>query len=365
MKVVQLLSQATGGPNDHAVDVATELAARGHDVLVLMADGPAARRAEAAGLRRRTTMARSPGGVAGMRETVRALRRERPDVVHCQDRRAGLLGRLAGRALHVPRTVYTLHGVPDSLSSLVAGNLPVAPARRGDALRYLRAERMLAAASGGPVVVPSAALAEYAMSRIGLPAGQVHVVPNGVDPERFQPGDRRPAGRVLRVAWLGAVVPTKGLEVLVRAMAATPGVELMLAGTGELEDHLRALAGRLGVGDRTQWLGWVDDPAPLLGTVDALVLPSLAENLPLSVLQAMSAGAPCVVTRVGGVPEMVTDNVDGLLVPPGDADALAGALQRLRDDPGLRERLGRQARCTVLHRFTLTGSVDQLLEVYR
>lgn len=365
MKVVQLLSHATGGPTDHAVDVATELARRGHDVLVLMEDGPPARRAEAAGLRRQALGARSARDVAGMRTTVRLLRDERPDVVHCQDRRAGLVGRLAGRALRVPRTVYTLHGVPDSLSGLVAGNLQVAPPRRGDALRYLRAEQALAAAGAGPVVVPSAALADYAVRQVGLPSRQVHHVPNGVDADRFHPGKRRPTTAVLRVAWLGAVVPTKGLEVLLRAAAGTARVELLLAGTGELEGELRALTCRLGIADRTTWLGWVDDPAVLLGTTDALVLPSLAENLPLSVLQAMSAEAACVVTRVGGLPEMITDDVNGLLVPPGDIGALAGALRRLRDDVVLRERLGRCARRTVLDRFTLARSVDRLLEVYR
>ncbi len=116
--------------------------------------------------------------------------------------------------------------------------------------------------------------------------------------------------------------------------------------------------------DRVTWLGLVDDPAPLLAEADVLALPSGAENLPLVVLQAMSSGAAVVASRVGGIPEAVRSDVDGLLVRPGDPAGLAAALRRLAADPALRDRLGAAARAAAVERFSVGTMTDRLLEVY-
>lgn len=365
MKVVQLLTQSSGGPCDHAVDVAVELSGRGHDVLMVLPDGPAADRSDALGLRRVAVTPRHKRDLRGALDLAGLMHDERPDVVHCQDRRAGLVGRLLSRRRG--GVVYTLHGVPDSLSALVRGNLQVAERRPRDRPAYLWAERALAL-RGAPVVVPSRALADYVVEHVGVPERQVHVVRNGVDPVRFAPGLRdEGSSSAVEVLWIGAVVPTKRVDVLIDALVALDvgaPVSLALAGTGELEPELRARAERSGVADRVRWLGWVAEPAALLATAEVVCLPSAAENLPLVLLQAMASGAAVVASAVGGVPELVDHGRTGLLVPPGDVAALATALRDLAEHPERRRAMGVAARAAVLDGWTTAACVDSLLDVY-
>jgi glycosyltransferase involved in cell wall biosynthesis len=356
VKVVQFLTQGTGGPADHVADVAPLLAARGHDVTVVMPESVAAQRIEAAGVRRVAVGVRHKTDVAGATALVSLLRRERPDVVHCQDRRAGLFGRLAGRAAGVRGLVYTLHGVPESLGPLVPGNLVAATPRRRDRFYYLTLERWLA--RSGRVVVPSEALARYVVDHVRVPAARVDVVRNGVDVARFTPGPGS-GGASLRVVWLGLMVPVKRLDVLLAALRSVDGVTAVLAGDGPLRASVESGARGLDV----ELPGFVADPAPLLAGADAFVLPSAAENCPLALLQAMACGLPVVASRVGGIPEVVTDGVDGLLVPPGEPEPLAAALTSLRDK-ALRARLGAAARARAERDLDLGTCVTGLEAAY-
>ncbi|MDQ1710981.1 MAG: hypothetical protein QOE45_431 [Frankiaceae bacterium] len=326
MRVALLLTQGGGGPADHVADVAPALVARGHEVVVLMPDGAAALRIEAAGVRRLALSLTSARDVRGVASLASLLRRLRPDVLHAHDRRAGLYGRLLGRALHVPRLVYTLHGVPDGLSYLVAGNAAAARERPLDRLRYLSFERRLSSWSGAVVVTPSNATAEYLRRCVRLPADRVRVVPNGIDAKAYAVPSRDPLPR-RRVLWLGLMDRVKRVDVLLDALAECPDVDAVLAGDGPLRASLEARAA--GLGDRVTFAGFVADPRGLLAACDTFVLPSAAENAPLALLRAMAAGLAPVATRVGGVPEVVRDEVDGLLVPPGDPAALAAALRSL------------------------------------
>jgi glycosyltransferase involved in cell wall biosynthesis len=335
VRVWHLLTQPSGGPADHVADVAPVLAALGHEVTVVMPSGAAASRVEAAGVRRLPLSVASKTDVSGALRFAALLRRERPDVLHCQDRRAGLVGRLAARGAGVP-VVFTLHGAPDGLSYLVRGNLRAAPERRRDRLYYLHAERWLAR-TGGLVVAPSEAIAEYLRRHVRLPAGQVRVVPNGVDLGRFSPAGHTGGAGVL---WLGLMGAVKRLDVLLDALASYGG-PAVLAGDGPLRAEVAARAA--GLGGRVTLPGFVADPVPLLAAADAFVLCSAAENMPLSLLQAMACGLPVVATRVGGVPEVVRDGVEGLLVPPGDAAALAAALASVTPSMGVAARARAEA----------------------
>lgn len=331
MRVWHLLTQPSGGPADHVADVAPVLASLGHDVTVVMPSGAAATRVTAAGVRHLPLSVASKSDVRGAAGFAALLRRERPDVLHCQDRRAGLVGRVAARAARVP-VVFTLHGAPDGLSYLVRGNLRAAPERSRDRLYYLHAERWLARLGGGLIVSPSEAIAEYLRRHVGVPTAQVRVVPNGVDLARFSPGGPGGAG----VLWLGLMGEVKRLDVLLSALALAPDVRAVLAGDGPLRPTVAARAAELG--GRVSLPGFVADPVGVLRAADAFVLCSAAENLPLSLLQAMACGLPVVATRVGGIPEVVRDGVDGLLVPPGDPAALAAALTSVTPAMGVSAR---------------------------
>jgi glycosyltransferase involved in cell wall biosynthesis len=127
------------------------------------------------------------------------------------------------------------------------------------------------------------------------------------------------------------------------AMAAEPRLRFVSVGQGPLEDELRRSLATLALGDRFTMLGYHDDPAAVVVGADVFTLSSRHEGLPIALLEAMALGVPPVVTAVGGNAEVVTDAVDGVLVPPGDPDALAAAYVELARDPAARARLGAAA----------------------
>jgi glycosyltransferase involved in cell wall biosynthesis len=126
-----------------------------------------------------------------------------------------------------------------------------------------------------------------------------------------------------------------------------------------------AEATALGIRDRVHLLGYRDDAHRWLGTMNVFTLPSLSEGLPLSLLEAMAAGIPTVVTEVGGMPEVVQDGHTGLIVPPGDPQALAKKLLFLLDNPTVAADLGAAGRNWVSERFSLDRMVTDYLVLYR
>ncbi|WP_051551257.1 glycosyltransferase family 4 protein [Nocardioides sp. URHA0020] len=365
-RIVQVTTQTVGGPVEHAVDVAIGLAARGHDSHVV---GPRTSRTEeasGAGVTWHDVPMVSKRDLRGGLASARLLRALRPDVVHLQDRRAGWLGRAIAPVLRGREgstgVVYTLHGVADGLSDLVAGNARAAQRRRRDGWYYLTGERAITRWGGGRVVVPSRAVAAYAVDHVGLRPEIVDVVPNGVAAAHHE-APRVATGDPVAI-WVGVLAPVKRVDLLLDAVAAAPGLRLLVAGDGPLRDEVGRRAAEPDLAGRVELAGWVDDPSGLLARADVYVLTSDAENCPLSLLEAMAAGLPVVATTVGGVPEVVRDGVDGLLCPAGDAAALAAALRRLSADPHLRARLGASARQRVLDSYTLDHCLDGLLASY-
>lgn len=183
----------------------------------------------------------------------------------------------------------------------------------------------------------------------GVPAGRVHVVPSGVPDGPF---DADPGADPLddparpRVLFLGRLHRQKGVDVLVRAIATLPGARLVLAGDGPDRAALRRLAERCGIAGRVRFLGFVPRPQvpALLRHADVLALPSRYEELGTAVLEGLRAGVPVVASDTGGIPSILTDGVDGLLVPPGRPEALAAALHRVLSDAALARRLAERGR---------------------
>jgi rhamnosyl/mannosyltransferase len=150
-----------------------------------------------------------------------------------------------------------------------------------------------------------------------------------------------------------------------RVLAACPGARCTLVGDGPRRHELEALAERLGLGDRVTFVGSVADPLALLQTGDLFVLPSVAaEGAPMALLEALALGTPTVATRAGGIPEVVDDGRTGLLVPPGDPAALAGAMLRVLGDAALASRLSRAGREDARTRFAASSTTARLETLY-
>jgi glycosyltransferase involved in cell wall biosynthesis len=212
---------------------------------------------------------------------------------------------------------------------------------------------------------PSRFMAEVAQ-QAGIPARKILVVPNPAP--AFRPGETPPAGKPPLVLFLGRLYPEKGAETLLRAFARLrSGVaNLTIAGEGPERARLEALNTSLGVA--AAFPGFVDgsEKTRLLGRAAVVVFPSRwYENGPMTILEAFAAEKAVIASAIGGIPEMVRDGVNGLLVPPGDVKALAKALARLVADPALRAHLGRAARETAAREFSPEAYADRLEQIYR
>ncbi len=217
------------------------------------------------------------------------------------------------------------------------------------------------------------------------PAARVEVLPNAVAvpnaaavpeatalPDAGTARDSRtapPAEGDRTLLFLGDVSAAKGVLDLIRAVSRIAGrfpqLKLVCAGRGAI-DEARDLARRLGVADRLLCPGWLDPERKraALAAASAFILPSYAEGMPIALLEAMSFGLPVIASRVGGIPQVVEDGANGLLVEPGDVEGLAAAIARLLEDPSLGERLGAAARSTVERRFSLDSALARLAGIY-
>ena len=224
-------------------------------------------------------------------------------------------------------------------------------------------QRTLARAEG--VIVLSEALRHWLGSI--APKAKVVVIPNYVPLKEIPLKQHR--SKAFTVLFLGALIERKGISDLLHAFKSlqkvSPEARLLLAGTGD-DQRLQALVEMLGLRGSVEFLGWVDDERKslLLAEADCLVLPSYHEGMPMAILEAMAAGLPVITTRVGGIPEVITHGVDGLLIAPGDRKALLLELLRLQRDPDLRILIGRAARALIRQHFTKTQILPMIERLY-
>ena len=222
----------------------------------------------------------------------------------------------------------------------------------GARTRFLRATRNRALRGARHVFCPSAYLREVAL-HWGLDPDRVSVLPNpapevpAMPPREDLRSELGLGGNVLVFA--GRLGPQKALGVLLEALAEVPDITLVVGGDGPERAALEARARELGIDGRVSFLGAVprERVLRLFGAGDATVLSSAWENFPHTVVEALAVGCPVIATAVGGVPEVVRDGENGLLVPPGDAHALGAAIARFVGDAELRARLAAAARGSV------------------
>jgi glycosyltransferase involved in cell wall biosynthesis len=344
-----------GGPATHGPDFSRFLVARGHAVhVVTMGDGePTERPCEVEIVSRRLPFPLRYGSVAlrGARAAGRA------DVVYASATyaAAAAASRLGRRPL-VVKLVSDPAYERAQRYGLFDGTLEEfqsATSRPVGALKALRTASLRAART---IVVPSSYLAEIA-GGWGLSRERFHVLtnpappPREVEPERLAPGTFVFVGRLTR---------QKALRTALGAVELVPGARLVLVGDGPERVELERVAG-----DRAEFRGARsrDEALRTVAGAEAALLSSDWENLPHSAVEALSVGVPVVATAVGGVPEVVRDGENGLLVPPGRPDELAAAMRRLLTEPGLRDQLAAAARPSVaaISSDEIYGRLEQLL----
>ena len=343
-----------GGPASHAPELAEFLLARGHSVEVVTTANAAPAKQ---GYEVRWVDRAAPAGVRHAR--VAAWIRERAthaDVVYATSMlgRAVLGSRLARRPVVVKLVADEAYERARRWG-LFEGDLD-AFQRFGGGLRVrlLRQARDGALRRVAHLVCPSGYLAELAVSW-GVPRERVTVLPNAAPAIPSLP-DRDEARSQFDVegpllAFAGRITKQKALEVALEALARVDGVVLAIAGDGPDLPDIRRRVAELGLDGRVRFLGPLNRNGvlTLFRAADATLLTSSWENFPHTVVEALAVGTPVIATAVGGVPELVRDGENGLLVPVGDRDALAAAVRRVIGEPGLRERLTAAAAPSVDH----------------
>jgi glycosyltransferase involved in cell wall biosynthesis len=215
-------------------------------------------------------------------------------------------------------------------------------------------------------------LSEYTREMLvsaGYPESSLLMVPNAVDTDRFSPSLRAPRreGEPIRITYVGRLQPVKGLSILLEAWSSMEPQfrgTLTFAGDGPSQEELMQTVQERDLED-VEFLGRISDVPSVLARTDIYVQPSFQEGLPNSVLEAMAMGLPILATKVSGNEDVVTHEGNGLLVPPGDADALASALEGLIRAPALAERMGRRSREIIEESFSLPAIVRRLEQAYR
>ncbi len=299
----------------------------------------------------------------GLRRPIDLLRLQQfihqsePTIVHTFLLTASLYGRFAAMLARVPIVIGTEVNIYERKRPLH---------RMAESWLMRRTDAVIASAGS---------VRDFYVDQIHADPDKVVVIYNAVDWSQLQTTMAREAFRA--EMGLPADAPVAGIiarlteqkahRILFDAMASRAelaALHLLVIGDGELRDQLRRRVDELGLTGRVHFAGARRDLGNILGAIDMFLMPSLWEGLPLSLVLAMGAGLPVVASKVAGIPEVVQDNVSGLLVDPGDAAQLATAMVRVLQDSGLGARLGQEGRAFVRPRFGVDGYITAMTALY-
>ena len=349
MRILQVITDTDRrGAQVFATDLSTAMSARGHEVeTVALAPG-----------------AQSPGldvAVLGERQrgirTLRTLRRRMSsaDITIAHGSSTGLACALAGLG---PGRPFVYRQISDT--RFWAGSWP----RRLRVALYLRTAKT--------IVALSPATRQAVHEHLWIPLERIFVVPNGVSASVFRPptdGERAAARTALDLPpdafvalYIGALVREKGIDIAIEAVGHLSGVTLAIAGGGPDQTRLHQLADQVDDG-RVKFLGTLDRPMDGYAAADVVVLPSLSESMPATLIEAGLCGLPVIATDTGSVGKIVVDRQTGLLVPVGDGARLRRAIVDLLDDREKRRSMGDAARCHCLDRFEIEVVAAEWLAV--
>jgi glycosyltransferase involved in cell wall biosynthesis len=296
------------------------------------------------------------------------IRRYKPHIVHTHTSKAGVLGRLAAWLARVPVIIHKPHG------HVFYGHFGHLLSRS-----FLLVEKLLGRITHQVVALTTIEARDYVTLGV-LNADRISVIHSGVDLNRYQKGNndhiRKRKELVvspdsLVVGYVGWLIPIKGVTYLVSAMSRVveqhPESMLVLVGKGddrgEEETKVKKQVESLGLADKVRFLGWRPDVDEIMGCFDIFVLPSLNEGMGRVLVEAMAAGLPIVGSQVGGIPDLVKDGKNGLLVPAADASALENAISALIVDKTKRKRMGKAGK-KICRQYSAEAMVEQIDNLY-
>jgi glycosyltransferase involved in cell wall biosynthesis len=349
----------------HTTLVAGSLA-RGEDSMAFLAERLGVAVVSVEELQREVSLLHDARSVLRIAELIRS---ERPHILHTHTAKAGAIARaaalLAGGA-RPPVVLHTFHG------HVLKGYF-----NSGRTAFFRHVERALARASDVLVAVSPevrdelvelgvAPYDKFVVIRLGIPLEERLGDPTVDSDYRRLYGIPEDA---FVIGWVGRMTGVKDTGAVLEIVRATRdrGVEavLCMVGDGPDRERLEQLAHELGIARSCYFVGYQSDVAGYYRLFDAFVLPSVNEGTPVSAIESLASETAVVANRVGGVPDVVRDGVDGFLVQPGDNDAAAARLAELAADPALRTRLGASGRARVLERYSVARLVDDVDRLYR
>jgi glycosyltransferase involved in cell wall biosynthesis len=292
----------------------------------------------------------SRAGITTIWRLARAIRRLRPSVVHAHGEAGAFWGLPAARLASVPAVSLIYQNDDETLLKM----------------RLQRAALRLARI----VIAGSRDVARFARDRFGVRDDRLRTVYCGIDTRsvRARPIGDGPAEHARTIITVGRLVERKGHATLIDAFAAVrarvPDAELVIVGDGPAHRALERRVARHALGPAVTFAGTVYPTADLLSRAGLFVFPSLVEPQGLALLEAYAAGLPVIASRTGGIPEMLEDGVEGLLVEPGDAHGLASAMLRMLGDAALREACAAHARRR-LPAFDVDAIADDYVALYQ
>jgi glycosyltransferase involved in cell wall biosynthesis len=356
MRILQLINTLEPGGAEQIIStLSLQLRARGHKVyLVCLRDKgfmPVPQeRFDAAGVEVESLNKNDGVSWQVLRDLASYARARRIQVIHTHNPLVHHYGVAAARLAGIPVVINTVHGT---------STLDMGPWAK---LLYWSCCRITSR-----VVSVCDAVERVVRSRFHLSARQCAVIPNGIDTQELAQLPPRPPDGHFVFGTMARLVPVKDHASLLSAFAKVreqqPNCRLEILGDGELEEELKGQAIRLGIGSFTTFHGWSSDIGTFLRRLDAFVLSSKSEGLPLTILEAMAAARPIVATSVGGVPEIVEAARCGWLCRPGDAAGLAAAMLQAADSSQLRQ-IAERGRRVAQARYSESAMVTSYEELF-
>ena len=374
MRIVHILTRLLrAGSEENTLLTSAGQIERGHEVILLHGRdvlpenarrfAPGAELIEAPNLVRSLNPIRD---IAAYREIRNILIERRPDVVHTHQSKAGIIGRLAASSAHVPLVVHGVHILPF---------LGVGLAQR---MGYLLAERHVARMTDGFIHVSEGMQRACLENGVGTDAPHF-VVPSGFDLTRFRAaepaedltklfGPLADGSRPFVIVMLAALEPRKRHLDLLRQCSGFlkqfPQVRLVFGGEGHLRSEIEATIAELRLENQVSLLGFRNDPDRIIAMADVCVHCSEREGLPRTVIQYLAVGRPVVMFDLPGIEDLITQNVNGFVVPQGDWTSFFERLTTLISSPERRAEMAEKARATNLKRWDAKFMAERTLAIY-